>query len=155
MDQSNSQKEELLLDTDNANFGVELSIKLPSIAINAAAVSNEVDSFSSESGSTSYSDNYDDYTFSEDYLSESNNTTMEMMCMSPPGARVIKNHKTKTKNGKPKKTRLKKTRHIKRPNLVNSASNLELKEDTSKSYLSSMYIIGSLYISLCQCLIRI
>ena len=118
--------QELFLDADT-NFQTELSITCPP-PIDIVKPAN----LKSESSHSSECDQYDDDSFSDPDLDLSNNDSMDIMCMSPPGLRVIKNHKTTTKHGKPKKPRQKKTRHLKRPSLVNSASNLEIKDESSK-----------------------
>jgi hypothetical protein len=130
---SHKPEEEFFLDcsttdTPQKNLGIELKIKCPS-------VHSPADSPCSDS---SYSDNddgeepYDVEDSDEDELSLSTKKSLDILCMSPPGVRIIRNPKTSTRHGKPKKTRLKKNRHLKRPNLINSAANLENKEETSE-----------------------
>ena len=120
-----------LLDTEKKKFDVELKIQVPPpIQIHSPT---KLDSELPTDESDEYEEDemYDNDSASEDDL-ETTAKSLEMMCMSPPSVRVFNNHKTSTKHGRPKKSRLKKTRHIKRPLLVNSASNLENKEESSE-----------------------
>lgn len=129
--------QEMFLDAET-NFQTELSITCP------PPIDIVKSNFTSESSNSSECDHYDDDSYSDLDLDLSNNDNLDIMCMSPPGLRVVKNHKTSTKHGKPKKPRQKKTRHLKRPSLVNSASNLEIKEETSE--LKSLYFHTDLII---------
>ncbi len=123
--------QEFFLDAaENKNFGIQLKITVPPIEITSHLLTEEE---VIETSSSDYEENEYEFSYEDDEDDgNSTNKSLDILCMSPPGARVIKNHKTSTKHGKPKKSRLKKTKHIKRPSLVNSAFNLENKEESSK-----------------------
>lgn len=118
------------------NYGVQLKITVPPIEINSNALIEVDDEHEVvETSSSDYEENDfedGDYQFSGEDESNGTNHSLDILCMSPPGVRVVKNHKTSTKHGRPKKSRLKKTKHIKRPSLVNSAFNLDIKDESSK-----------------------
>lgn len=116
------------------NYGVQLKITVPPIEIKSNPMIG-IDNEAIETSSSDYEENDfedGDYQYSGEDETNGTNNSLDILCMSPPGVRVIKNHKTSTKHGRPKKTRLKKTKHIKRPSLVNSAFNLENKDESGK-----------------------
>ncbi len=120
------------IDSPQMKIGIGLTDKSPnSTASNLvySPISSSSDSYCSDDGE----EPYDIEDTEEDELLSSTNRSLDILCMSPPGVRIIKNPKTSTKHGKPKKSRLKKNRPLKRPSLINSAAVLENKDETSET----------------------